>query len=454
MRKNQVLKYLRRRAGLTQRELSIAVGYSELQISRLEQNQRLPDAASVRAGFVPALRMEAEPAWTVRLLELGGVARAATQRGAEAAQAARPANNLPSRLTSFIGREKELAEVRHLLLGSDALPAARLLTLTGHGGCGKTSRALQAAAALLGEFVGGIWLVELAPLSEPELMPRAMLTALGLKEEPGRSAWDILTDHLCGRRALLILDNCEHLVRTAAQIVEALLQACPGPSILVTSREILGVAGERPFYVPSLSIPAPGDVLPPDGLLRYEAVRLFVERAAVVAPDFALSAANAMAVVQVCQRLDGIPLAIELAAARVRMLSVEQIAARLDNAFRLLTGGNRTALPRHQTLQALIDWSYQLLTPSEAVLLRRLSVFSGGWTLEAAEAIASGDGVAVGDLFDLLARLIEKSLVLVTHSEQGRHTRYRLLEAIRQYALAKLAASGESDAVRQRHATY
>ena len=476
----ELLRFLRHRAGFTQRELSIALGYSESQISRLEQNQRAPDEATLAARFVPALHVEKEPEWAARLLELGAASHAEGRPDEPGAVADAPSSphNLPLQLTSFVGREKEMAEIKRLFLGRDdpvgRLPAdyppagfplmtgdvpperfySRLITLTGPGGTGKTRLALQVASGLLNLFRDGVWLVELAPLADPALIPQTVAAVFGLKEEAGRPLLATLTDHLRDKKALLLLDNCEHLVQACAQFAEALLQACPNLSILASSREMLGVAGERSFYVPSLSTPDPRVALPIEDMLRYEAVRLFVERAVAVAPSFTLTQANAPAVAQVCQRLDGIPLAIELAAARLRMLPVEQIAARLDNAFRLLTGGSRTALPRHQTLQALIDWSYELLTAAEQALLRRLAVFAGGWTLEAAEAVGAGDGVETAGVFELLAHLIDKSLVLVAPQEQGRVARYRLLETIRQYALAKLAASGEADAVRRRHAAY
>jgi non-specific serine/threonine protein kinase len=301
-------------------------------------------------------------------------------------------------------------------------------------------------------FPDGVWLVELAPLADPTLVPQTVATVLGVKEEAGRPILTTLTDHLRGKTALLVLDNCEHLVAASAQFAEAVLQACPHLCILASSREMLGVAGERAFYVPSLSTPDPRASISVETLKSYEAVRLFVERAAVVAPHFDLNSDNAPAVTQVCQRLDGIPLALELAAARLRMLPMEQIAARLDDSFRLLTGGSRTALPRHQTLQALIDWSYELLTEAEQVVFRRLAVFAGSWALEAAEAVCVGEGIKTDEVFDLLAHLLDKSLVLA--EEQSKTARYRMLETVRQYALGKLAASGEADAVRQRHANF
>jgi predicted ATPase len=449
----ELLRFLRRKADLTQRELSIAVGYSESQISRLEQNERAPEEATLAARFVRALYIEDEPQWVARLLELG-VATHPHASGADALQPiaeAKPTpHNLPIQLTSFIGREKEIIEIKNLLAKSEG--GVRLLTLTGHGGCGKTRLALQSASSLLENFRDGVWLIELAPLADPALVPQTVANILGLKEEPGRSLLSTLTDHLRGKRILLIPDNCEHLVQASAQFADALLHACPDVHILVTSREMLGVSGERALVVPSLSMPDPHESPSVELLNQYEAVKLFAERARTVMPGFALTDENSIAITQICRRLDGIPLALELAAARLRMLPVEQIAARLDDSFRLLTGGSRTVLPRHQTLQALIDWSYELLTHAEQVVFRRLAVFAGGWTLEAAEAVCIGEGIKIDEVFDLLAHLLDKSLVLA--EEHGKTARYHLLETIRQYALAKLAASGEADAVRRRHATY
>ncbi len=485
-----LLKYLRRRAGLTQRELSIAVGYSDTQISRLEQNQRVPDTATLTALFVPALHLEHEPAWATRLLDLAAAARAEGEPEERGSEIRTPPHNLPLQLTSFIGREKEIAEVKRLLRGPDRTglqdPSGlvRLLTLTGAGGVGKTRLALQVASDLLQSFPDGVWLIELAPLSDPALVPQTVAVVLGVKEEPGRPLQATLTDHLRGKQALLILDNCEHLVQASAQLAEAVLRTCPDVRLLATSREMLGVAGERALYVPSFSLPDP-HTFPPVGadpvsapvsalmsalsvLTQSEAIRLFVDRAASVMPGFSLTPDNAPAIVQICQRLDGIPLAIELAAVRVKVLRVEQIAVRLADAFRLLTGGVRTALPRQQTLQATMDWSYDLLSEAERRLFNRLSVFAGGWTLEAAEAVCAdvvgadprvGPGagadtqISPDDILEQLTQLVNKSLVLAER-EQGEETRYRLLEIIRQYALVKLAVSGEADAVRRQHAEY
>ena len=447
----ELLKFLRRRAGLSQLELSIAVGYSHSQISRLEQNQRPPDEATVAARFVSALDLETERAWVARLLEL-----AASRAAGEPEQPERPAgpalHNLPIQLTSFVGREKEMAEIKRLLTPQQPTEVVRLLTLTGPGGTGKTRLALQVAADLLASFPDGVWLIDLAPLADSELVPQTVARVLGVREEASHPLLDTLTDHLRSQQALLILDNCEHLIQASAQFAEALLHVCPKLRILTTSREFLGVAGEQVFYVPSLSTPDAAALPPLETLISYEAVRLFVERAASNMPDFDLTGDNAPAVAQVCQRLDGIPLAIELAAARLRMLPVEQIVERLDDRFRLLTGGSRTALPRHQTLQALIDWSYDLLADAERALLNGLAVFAGGWTLEAAEAVGAGVGITTEAVFELLAHLVDKSLVLA--EQQGGAARYRMLETIRQYALAKLLESNETNAVRDRHLSF
>jgi predicted ATPase/DNA-binding SARP family transcriptional activator len=446
------------------------------------------------------------------------------------------AHNLPLQLTSFIGREDQMAEVQQLLASH------RLVTLTGAGGCGKTRLALQVGAwgaeggasthgvaarpaagvdrwealrpaprsgqgaptegecesgpgpgaALLPAFPNGIWLVELAPLADPALVPGSVAAALGVRETPGQPLTQTLIEYLKPRQLLLLLDNCEHLIEACARLAAALLRSCPELRILATSREPLAVMGERAYRVPSLSVPGVqagsthcvgtpsgvGEDSPerlnartPERLNQYEAIRLFCERATAVVPAFALTAENAAAVAQVCRRLDGIPLAIELAAARLKALPVETIAARLDDLFRLLTGGSRTALPRHQTLRASIEWSYDLLSEPERTLLRRLSVFAGGWTLEAAEAVCGagvgGWGLGVGgdeclptpnaqpptpSLLDLLTSLVDKSLV--QYEERAEGARYRLLETIRQYSREQLLEAGEAAAVQERHCDW
>ena len=365
-------------------------------------------------------------------------------------------NNLPTQLTSFIGREKEIGEVKL------QLEEHRLVTLTGSGGTGKTRLSLQVAVELLEEFDHGIWFIELAPLADPDLIPQTILTTIGINEQGGRPTLELLQEFLQEKKTLIVLDNCEHLIEASARIVNTLLGAAPHLKILASSREALGVKGEVSYPVPSLSLPDIKHLPSIEQFSQYEAVRLFIDRASLVSPHFAVDRENAQAIAQICYRLDGIPLAIELAAARIRIMSVEQISKRLDDRFRLLTGGARTALPRQQTLRALIDWSYDLLSEHERLLLRRLSVFAGGWTLEAAEDVCAGDGVEDYDVLDLLAQLVNKSLVVVMErsraGESGFHPggslRYRMLETIRQYAREKLLESGTGEEVRKRHFDY
>ena len=354
-------------------------------------------------------------------------------------------NNLPTEMTSFVGRGAELAAVGELLAGS------RLLTLTGTGGCGKTRLALQAAAEAIDAYLDGVWWIELARLEEPSLLARTVAAAIGLREVPGRAPLDVLIEHLCKASALLVLDNCEHVIAASAEAVTALGQACPALRILTTSRAPLGVPGELTWRVPSMSLPRSADDLIGE-LQRADAARLFVDRAALVRPNFAITSANAAAVAKICLELDGIPLAIELAATRVRMLTAEQIARGLDDRFHLLTRGARTAMPRQQTLRASIDWSHDLLSDDERVLLRRLSVFVGGCTLDAAEAVCSGNGIDRYAVLDLLAGLVDASLVVTR--DQDAEIRYSLLETVRQYAATRLDDAGEIEAVRGRHRTY
>jgi predicted ATPase/DNA-binding CsgD family transcriptional regulator len=351
-------------------------------------------------------------------------------------------NNLPLPLNRFIGREWEITEVKGLLTST------RLLTLTGAGGSGKTRLALQVAIELLKEFEQGVWWVELAALTDPLLVPQ-VASALGVSEQPGRSLTDTLSNYLRSKQLLLVLDNCEHLVSACAQLAETLLHACPDLRMLATSREALNIAGETAWIVPSLRVPSTYHLPPIEELVKYEAVQLFIERAAAVLPSFRLTAENAWAVVQICRRLDGIPLATELAAARVKVLSVEQLAARLNDSYRLLTGGSRIALPRQQTLRATMDWSYGLLSGEEQTLFRRLSVFRSGFTLEAAEAICAGEEIEKDEVLELLSYLVDKSLAMV--HERLYETRYRLLETIRQYSQDKLQEMGEVVIVRGGH---
>ena len=367
--------------------------------------------------------------------------------------------NLPAQLTSFVGRERELGELQELAR------AHRLVTVIGTGGTGKTRLMLQASAELVGEQADGVWLVELAPITDPELIVQAVARGLGIREEPGRPLMETVGDFLRTKSLLILLDNCEHLIANCADLAEQVLAGSSGVSLVATSREALGVTGEHVYQVPSLELPDEALELDEHGgrgasfeeVRDAEAVRLFVERATAVLPSFALTPADAPAVVEICRRLDGIPLAIELAAARVPLLSVQEIAMRLGDRFRLLTGGRRTALPRQQTLQALIDWSWDLLTEDERRLLRRLSVFAGGCTLEAAAEVARlPDEAAPGgdpslDTLDALGRLVGRSLVVV---DRGGSTRYHLLETIRQYARDRLVAADETTELRNRHLAF
>lgn len=375
-------------------------------------------------------------------------------------------NNLTQQLNSFVGRERELQEVRR------RLGKTRLLTLLGMGGIGKSRLSVQLGAELLDEYPDGVWLVELAPLSDPRLVPQALASVLGVKEERGASVTEALLAYVRDKRLLVILDNCEHVVHACADLAKRLLQTAPNVRVLTSSRDVLQVAGETVYQVPTLGVPAadedgadtvppqrvaPGGVVrrtPRPGLVselgRHEAVRLFLDRASEVQPAFKLNDDNAAAVSSICRRLDGIPLALELAAARTRALSVQAIAERLKDRFRLLVTGDQTVLPRQRTLRALIDWSFELLSEPERVLFRWLSVFAGGWTLEAAEAVCGGDRLAPDDTLDLLAHLVQKSLVVMERDGM----RYRMLETVRAYATEKLAEADESEAARERCATH
>jgi predicted ATPase/DNA-binding SARP family transcriptional activator/DNA-binding CsgD family transcriptional regulator len=356
-------------------------------------------------------------------------------------------HNLPLARTSFIGRERERIEVKRLLAMTS------LLTLTGAGGCGKTRLALKVARDLVGAYPDGVWLVDLAPLSEAELVPQAVARALGVREQTGRSLTDTLKDTLRSRKMLLVLDNCEHLVEAVVGLVDALLDSCPGLRVLATSRETLNAAGEVNWVVPSLTVPySRQEAYTPQELEAYESVRLFVERAHQRKPSFQLTLRNGQAVAQVCRYLEGIPLAIELSAGRMGVLSAEQLALRLEDSLKVLTGG-RTADPRHRTLRATLAWSHELLSEAERTLFRRLSVFAGGGTLEAAEEVCSGEGIEQDDVLEILSKLVDKSLVVAEASPGvDGELRYRMLEPIRQYGQERLQQSGQADATRERHA--
>jgi non-specific serine/threonine protein kinase len=350
-------------------------------------------------------------------------------------------HNLPAQLNSFVGREQEISQLREFLADS------RLVTLTGPGGTGKTRISLQAAYELVGNYGDGVWLVELAPVADPERVPQSLASVLGVKEEPGRPVIEALVRYVRDRQMLVVLDNCEHVLDACAQLAKGLLQTGPNVRILASSREPLHVPGEAVYPLPALSVP--GERESASTLAKFDAVRLFIDRATAVQPAFKMNG-NAVAVARICRRLDGIPLAIELAAARVASLPVDQIAARLSDALAVLKGGDRTQEARQRTLRASIDWSHDLLDIPERELFRRLAVFAGGWTLEAAEAVGAGGDVAPEDVLDLLTRLVEKSLVDLDANGE----RYRMLDVVRQYAQELLSASGEQDAVRSRHLDY
>jgi predicted ATPase len=474
-------QYIARKHGLTQTRLAHLVGYDQAVLTRMSQGKKDLTGPSGRervVQIIAALRDEgvlSTQAEANALLKAGGMPPLYAGRpteaallstlktGSEAAIAAPEPTpqlltnpyrtvSLSAQLSSFIGREHEIVEVMRLL------GTTRLLTLTGSGGAGKTRLAIEVGATLAvaplahtvdratasakyaPTFRDGVWLVELAPLTDARLVPDLIATILGLTGS-SRPALEVLVDHLAPKRVLLLLDNCEHLIQACAEVVVALLRACPDLHVLATSREALKIPGEVTWRVPSLAMD--------------EALQLFAERARAAKPGFILSPANTATVTQICQRLDSMPLAIELAAARLRSFSVEQIAARLDDAFRLLTGGSRVALPRQQTLQATIDWSYNLLPEEECSLLRQLSVFAGGWTLEAVESIHGAGAL------EWLDQLVNKSLVVdeavASESDsETSETRYRLLETIRQYARGKFAHAekGEYEQARQRHLEY
>jgi predicted ATPase len=349
-------------------------------------------------------------------------------------------------VNSFVGREQECKEVRRLLAQT------RLLSLTGSGGTGKTRLSVEAASDILHEYPDGIWFVEFASVTDPELLVQTIAETLHLREMPGVPVLDTLTSSLRDKKTLFVLDNCEHVLESAALVVDSILRSCPQVKLLVTSREALGIAGERAFRIPSFAIPDPKIQYSIDALLEFACVKLFLDRATEADSSFDLLSQDTGSLASICARLDGIPLAIELAAARVKSMQIPQIESRLDSRFRLLTGGSRTALPRQQTLRALIDWSFSLLSEREKVLFQRLSVFQGGWRLEAAQSVCSGEDIDEWDVLDLLASLVAKNLVV--YEDSLARPRYRFLETIAQYSRERLIETQESAVVYDSHRNY
>ena len=442
----ETLRRHRQARHLTQAELAERAGLSERAISDLERGLKQPQRATIHF-LIGALQLAPAEAADFDL-----VARSRLSPSPNLTTDSAVRHNLPLIPTSFVGRDDALSRLRRLLVPRGSRTSgSRLVTLTGAGGCGKTRLAIHLARDLVADFADGVWIAHLASTADAALVPSVVLTALGGSEAADVTPLESLLHRVRGRQLLIVLDNCEHLVDACAEVIDLVLSASTDARVLATSREVLRVAGETAWRVPSLETPEPVEPGDPDQLLRYEAVRLFVDRIVQVDPNFALTAANATAVGEVCRRLDGIPLALELAAARGSGMSVPEIAARLDDCFHLLTGGGRGALPRQRTLRATIDWSHDLLSEPERVLFRRLAVFAGGWTLEAAEIVTEGHPLARAEILDVLMRLIDQSLVSVqVHAQDGR-SRYRFLETVRAYAAEQLHAAGETADVQVRH---
>jgi predicted ATPase/transcriptional regulator with XRE-family HTH domain len=452
----ELLRHLRKRAGLTQRDLGQAVGYSEAHIARLESGIRLPDVAVVKGAFVEALDLTHEPALATQLVTLAQAAHGKHEAVSDATRKQHAPINLPTPATQLIGREQDVAAVCHHL----AVPATRLVTLFGPGGVGKTRLALEVARRLAHEFADGVWWIELAPITEPQAMLTTIAQALNIEDGPGKPVLRALQEHLRDRHALLVLDNLEQALSdvegwNVANMIGQVLSAAPRLKVLATSRELLQITGEQVYAVNPL-----GD----------ESVELFVQRAQAVQPNFKLTDANADTIAGICRKLDGLPLAIELAAARCAMFSPAELLSRLDQRLSLLTLGARDLPARQHTLRAAIDWSYQLLPPDEQALFRRLGVFAGGYSLRAVQAFCDADALPLNAL-DGLSALVTKSLLvreevetpagnpldspmqdpsegraqLAQASGPERHTRYRMLETIREYARERMVERGEYD---------
>jgi len=436
-----LLRQLRAEARLTQEELAEAAKLSPRSVSDLERGISRTARKETALLLADALGL-AGPVRVVFVAAARGKAPAAEVQAARLGVPSPARHNLPAPLTSFVGRERDLARLEGLL------GQARLVTLTGPGGAGKTRLALELASGVLGRFPDGVWLVDLASLSDASLIAAAALSAVGAPGQPGRPAIDTLAGFLIRRRALVVLDNCEHLVDGCAELAGRLLAACPEVKVLATTREAMNIPGEVLWKVGPLTVPDEGCAV--DGLQSSEAVVLFTDRTRAVEPDFEITTQNAGAVTQICRRLDGMPLAIELAASRVRSMAVQELSSRLGDRFRLLTGGARTALPRQRTLEATITWSYDLLSEEERVVFDRLSVFSGGCTTDSARRVCSGGAVSEERVLELVGLLADRSMLVADKNGEPK-TRYRMLETLRQFGQERLAARGQSGAVRERH---
>ena len=465
----ELLRRYRVAGGLSQKELAERAGLSAHGVSDLERGARRSPHPGTVARLSRALGLDSAAAAELRAVShrrLGWSAASAEQAEAERPAQAhstrldtwgvqRPepvhpprSGNLPAPHRSLIGREGDAEVVRELLVHAPG----RLLTLTGTGGCGKTQLALKVATDLVATVPDGVWFVDLAAIQSGDLVPYAVATVLGRNGRAGQAIEDAVLEYLKDRDVLVVLDNCEHLVDACANLAEWVLSGCPRVRLLATSRERLRIAGETAWRVPSLTSPDPQGTLAAGELLAYPAVQLFVERARAILPGFTLGPANASAVARVCAQLEGLPLALELAAARVAALSLQELSERLQDSFRLLAGGSRSAPGRQQTLRATLDWSYGLLSSLEQTVFRRLAVFAGGWGIDAAESVCSGEDVPAEDALEALTRLVDKSLVVV--GEHDGRSRYRLLEPIRQYARELLVSHGDFEPTRRRHATF
>jgi predicted ATPase/DNA-binding XRE family transcriptional regulator len=437
------LRRQRRALDLSQQALADKVGCAEVTLRRIEAGRLKPSRALASLILERIGVSEAErPQWV-------SFARGSSRLPFSSSSSAKKrASNLPAPITTFIGRETEQVNLIRLLIKH------RLVTLTGPGGIGKTRLSVKVGEQVLENYADGVWLVELASLSDPALVPQTVAKVFGIQQGSTTYALvETLIHFLRAKQTLLIFDNCEHLLDACAQLIDQLLKSCPHLKVLATSREALGMIGEALYQVSGLTVPDIQRIESIEKISDYESIRLFGERAQLVQMDFALTAENVSSVAQICHRLGGIPLAIELAAVRVQAFSTEQIAIQLNERFHTLAGGNRTALPRHQTLKASIDWSWHLLYDSEQILLRRLSVFAGGFTLNAASQICSGLGIESRQVLSLISQLVTKSLI-VANRDSNREKCYRLLETIRQYAHEKLVEAGEEESIRSQHLKY